>query len=83
MKFDDYYEEQDFEHTLKTLFHYVEPGARSTGDFAGLPYDGFYWRSCVLHEGDLQGTQGYLMVWFDNHEFRSFHTYHYPPDIYS
>lgn len=82
MKFNDKYEKGDLEFLLGSVFEYVPEGTRTTGDFAGEHYDGFWWRSCVLTPDMQQGEQGYLMVWYDGDSLRTHHTYHYPPDIF-
>lgn len=33
-----------------------------------------YWRSCVLQEGMVEGSQGYLWVFSDGNTFHSYRT---------
>lgn len=70
------------EYMLRTTFNHIPAGTRERGSFAGEEYDELWWRDCVLEDGYPEGTQGYLIAWFDGEEFSTFHTYRYPPEIY-
>lgn len=72
----------EIEFMLRTAFHHVPAGSRTSGAFAGEAYDEFWWRGCVLTEDMRQGEQGYLMVWFDGENFVTNHTYRHPTEIF-
>lgn len=75
--FNDPHVKEELDFILLNLFNHVPAGVREYGDFAGESYEEFWWRETVDHDG-------YLMVWYDgDNKFNTFHTYRYPPDIYS
>lgn len=82
MLFKDEYEESSFHFILDNLFYREPAGVRSTGDFAGEEYDEYWWKDCILRDGEYPGTQGYLVVWFRDGELNTHHTYRNPKEMF-
>lgn len=74
---------ESIEYMLANAFNHIPAGVRKYGDLAGEEYDEFWWRDCILHDGDWQGTQGYLILWWHDGNLVTHHTYTYPPNIYN
>jgi hypothetical protein len=75
--FDDPHVQAELNYLLSNVFNYVPSGVRTTGDFAGEPYDEFWWRECTGEQN------GYVMVWYRDNQFNTHHTYHRPDEIYT